>query len=529
VVVGQDCTGHAQGLRGGFKVKALFVVTELQKPVGGLHRFTIELLPAWRKAFEEGSTEFEPLVFSFKDPFAPPDDLAPCNDFRVPEGVKLFSAARGGEKCYFLESSLTPEQLAAFQKELWEDYGVRSLKHAAWNFYQQLNAFWKNLPEVFPSVRDAHDVALVDCQDWLAYPAGFLLKKRFGLPLYCRMHSCEWGRALGAPETESPQFTIEIAALQEADFFQSVSVGEARFDLYKLLSLKEALTKEKSAKRGPEWTERQKVKEAEYQAFLLLEPRAKNALAGKRCAGVPNGIILGPWKAIKREEVVEGRKAFEGILPGKEKYAFFVGRPAKIKGIYELLDAFKEVDPRFGLVIASSFTPNNFEEFMREVGERGVQDRVVVRNGWIDERLKKQLFCAADVIVLPSLYEPFGIVTLEGLAADLACENNGLAGPVVVVGDTGGMTETIESGVDGLKVPMEEDKFEIKAEFLADVLNTAFRDGDFKKRISRGGALRVQSPDYDWFNIAVTYGSLYRKCVDNYNEYRNAVGGTPGV
>ncbi|OIO27037.1 hypothetical protein COX86_01290 [Candidatus Micrarchaeota archaeon CG_4_10_14_0_2_um_filter_60_11] len=497
-------------------MKVLFVVTELQRPVGGLYRFAVELLPAWRKAFAQGRTQFEPLVFSMKDPLAPPGDLVPSADFRMPEGVALFEAVRGGEKCYFLESALSQEQLGEFQQKLWETYGVRSMKSASWVFYRQLNAFWKSLPEVYPSVREKHDVALVDCQDWLAYPAGFALKEKFGLPLYCRMHSCEWGRSLGKPDPEEPQLSIEAAALQEADFFQSVSAGEVRFDLYRLLPLKEALAREKP--RGEEWMARQAAKEKDYQDFLLTEPRGKAVLVGKRCAGVPNGIILDSWRKITAEDVAAGRAALDALLPGKEKYAFFIGRPAKIKGVYELLDAFARLDAAFGLVMSSSFTPPLFDEFMREIAARGLQDRVALRDGWIDEKLKKQIMCASDVIVLPSLYEPFGIVTLEGLAADLACEANGLGGPVVVVGDTGGMKETVENRVSGLKAPMDADRFELKSELLAGVLSEAFNDAELKRRLSRGGAERVKSPVYDWVNIAETYGGLYARCVKNCRE-----------
>ena len=126
-------------------MKVLFVVTELQKPVGGLHRFTTELLPAWRRAFEEGKTEFEPLVISLKDPLSPQGDLKQSDAFKMPEGAVLYEAKRGGETCYFIKSSLAPETRGELQKELWEDYGIKSLKQAGDQFYQNLNAFWHYL------------------------------------------------------------------------------------------------------------------------------------------------------------------------------------------------------------------------------------------------------------------------------------------------------------------------------------------------------------------------------------------------
>jgi len=57
-----------------------------------------------------------------------------------------------------------------------------------------------------------------------------------------------------------------------------------------------------------------------------------------------------------------------------------------------------------------------------------------------DEELLK-LYKCVDVAVFPSLYEPFGIVALEGMVANVP----------VVVSDTGGLGEIVEHGVDGMK------------------------------------------------------------------------------
>jgi len=52
-----------------------------------------------------------------------------------------------------------------------------------------------------------------------------------------------------------------------------------------------------------------------------------------------------------------------------------------------------------------------------------------------------KLYKCVDVAVFPSLYEPFGIVALEGMVANVP----------VVVSDTGGLGEIVEHGVDGMK------------------------------------------------------------------------------
>ena len=108
-----------------------------------------------------------------------------------------------------------------------------------------------------------------------------------------------------------------------------------------------------------------------------------------------------------------------------------------------------------------------------------------------------------------------GMVTLEALAADLACERNGLAGPVVVVGDTGGMREVIRNGVNGVKVPIEEGQFNLDVALLARILALSLRGGELRERISKGGARQVQAESFDWVNIAGEVQELYKRAVKN--------------
>ena len=60
---------------------ALFLITELEKPVGGLSRFASEFLECWRESFAQGKTEFEPLVLAMHDPALALVDLQPSKKF----------------------------------------------------------------------------------------------------------------------------------------------------------------------------------------------------------------------------------------------------------------------------------------------------------------------------------------------------------------------------------------------------------------------------------------------------------------
>lgn len=65
----------------------------------------------------------------------------------------------------------------------------------------------------------------------------------------------------------------------------------------------------------------------------------------------------------------------------------------------------------------------------------------IIFTGYLDDESLNKLYKCVDIAVFPSLYEPFGIVVLEGI----------IAGASVVVSDTGGPSEIISHGYDGMK------------------------------------------------------------------------------
>ncbi len=502
--------------------KVLFLVTELHKPVGGLYRYSIEFLENWRQLAREGKTKFEPFVLSLRGLAEPLGELKPSPFFaelcKREKKFKVFEAERGGGTVYFLEGALSGEEKNAFHGCLWEEYRINSLTASYWDYYSQLNAFWKYVPDVaeFAAARLAKDgerIAVVDAQDWLAFPAGFLVKKRLGVPLVCRFHSGEFGRSLGRPDADSAPLSVEAAALMEADFVQSVSATEAKFEIYNLLPLKMEVEKQLAASRDGKWIAQQDWKNERYQDFLLLE--AEDApLFGRSAAGFSNGIVLDEWKTISRRDIGEGKRLFGKLLPNNSKKILFIGRTETRKGIGALIEALALMkDDAVGLLLASSFNPESFEKYSKRIKELGLEGRAVIHDSWVDERKKMQLFCAADAIALPSFYEPFGIVTLEAFAADMACEKNGVVGPVVVVGDTGGMHEVVRNGVNGFKVPMEE--FDLKPALLARILDMALGDDELRREISGNGCRSVQSPSFDWREIVGRTMLVYDKAIAN--------------
>ncbi len=502
---------------------ALFLVTELERPVGGLYRFATELLLSWRAAFHEVRTEYEPLVLSLHDPAYPLNDLQPSSQFadltaQYPE-IKVYEAIRGGEKCFFIEGTMSPEAGNDFLGELYNKFRIRSETASQDHFYRMLNCFWKYAPIVAEYMHNklGYKIDVIDAQDWLAFPAGFLCRERLSKPLLCRFHSGETGRAMGNPNPDFPPLMIEAAALAFADYVQGVSVSEMKFEILNLLERKREMCAELTASLPKNWDSYQAWKDNKYEEFLLLESDSLE-LVGDVAAGIPNGIVLEPWKNVHIADIYKGREMLRNIFP-KKHYALFIGRAERRKGIYELFDAFTLLKGQdIGLVVASSLSQGEYDELHARVSQLGLGSDIVLYNGWLSDNAKRSLMCAADVIALPSLYEPFGLVTLEGLAADMACEINGIRGPVVIVGANGGMNEVIRNGINGFKAPMKS-QYELRTDHLAKIISMSINDEHLRARISKGAAERVQSPYFDWRFATLRIHECYRRASRNYHAW----------
>lgn len=121
----------------------------------------------------------------------------------------------------------------------------------------------------------------------------------------------------------------------------------------------------------------------------------------------------------------------EWVLPD-EKMIIYVGRFVREKGIHVLLNAMSAVlaqEPKAKFLIIGGGDSERFRKFVEWAGLGGR----VYFTGFMSGRNLYQMYRIADVAVFPSLYEPFGIVALEGMAA----------GVPVVASDAGGLREVV--------------------------------------------------------------------------------------
>ena len=160
-----------------------------------------------------------------------------------------------------------------------------------------------------------------------------------------------------------------------------------------------------------------------------------------------------------------------------EPLILYVGRLAPIKGLETLLDAVALLVGRGAaarLVVVGGDADerrDGHEAGLRaRIAALGIGDRVSFVGPQPQERLRTH-YVAADVTVLPSHYESFGMVALEAMAC----------GSPVVASRVGGLTTTVRDGVTGFLVP------EGDVPALAGRLETLLGDPDLRWRLGREG------------------------------------------
>ncbi len=159
----------------------------------------------------------------------------------------------------------------------------------------------------------------------------------------------------------------------------------------------------------------------------------------EKCEVIPNGIVPRAYRAsIDPGEV----KASYGIHP----YApliLFIGRLVYQKGPDLLIEAIRKVCQHRGdakVIVAGT---GDMRQFLQD----RAKDLPVNFVGYIPDSEYIRLLNAADVVVIPSRNEPFGLVLLEAWSAEKC----------VVASNVGGLSENIDAFVNGIKVGVDPD------------------------------------------------------------------------
>lgn len=217
---------------------------------------------------------------------------------------------------------------------------------------------------------------------------------------------------------------------------------------------------------------------------------------------IPPGVDLLRFCPIPREEAREAL-----CVERQEKMLLFVGRIEPLKGIETLLRAAAElklVRPMglsdLHVVIIGGTLPvpvdadSEMARMVRLTEELGLQDRVAFIGAQSQDRLPI-FYSAAEVVVMPSHYESFGMVALEAMAC----------GTPVIASEVGGLAYLVQEGVTGFRVPAAE--HELLAARIAQLVD----DRDLRQRMSRAALEYAQ--DYSWDRIAGQIKDLYEMVI----------------
>ncbi|MBI3687097.1 MAG: glycosyltransferase family 4 protein [Actinobacteria bacterium] len=195
---------------------------------------------------------------------------------------------------------------------------------------------------------------------------------------------------------------------------------------------------------------------------------------------IPNGVALGRW-AGQQDRVAEVRSRFAGSGP----LIVFAGRLVYEKGVHDLLTAMPRLrrrHPGIRLVVAG-VGPR--DEELRAQARALRLGRSVHFTGFVAEEELAGLAAAADCAVVPSIYEPFGMVALEAAAA----------GTPLVVADVGGLRELVDHGITGLRFTPSD------VAGLAAAVDALLSDEVLARRMSRAARTEV-THRYAWPRIA---------------------------
>jgi len=183
-----------------------------------------------------------------------------------------------------------------------------------------------------------------------------------------------------------------------------------------------------------------------------------------------------------------------------EELVVCIGRRDKIKGFQFLIRAapriLREI-PNLKIIIIGrkSIVPLGFEKKLEKLVRTLHLDKQVIFLGYLRHEEALEALAAADVIAVPSIYEPFGMAVLEGMAA----------GKPVVATKTGGIPEIIEHGKNGILVEPSNPKQ------LGNAIVAIMQDQNLAKKLSKNAISRAQ--DFDLNQMADKIIALYRGLV----------------
>jgi glycosyltransferase involved in cell wall biosynthesis len=299
-------------------------------------------------------------------------------------------------------------------------------------------------------------VDVIHAHDWLVATAAIGLKHVFRKPLFATMHSTETGRRNGI-----------------------------HFDYERMIHETEA------------WLTYEAWKVICCSDYMVSHVQWAFGLPQDKLIMVPNGVNFEVYSKHENEDLTHFRTKF--ALP-EEKIVLFVGRLVYEKGAQVLVNAvpkvLDKVNAKF-IIVGNGYMKDQLSGLVRGMGLA----HKVMFTGFIEDETLRRLQTCADVSVVPSLFEPFGIVALEAMAAKSP----------IVVSDTGGLSEIVEHDITGIKVYVGN------PDSLAWGITRMLTDEGHANWMRANAYNKIQER-YDWNKIAQQTKAIYNDVLTEYSR-----------
>ncbi len=293
---------------------------------------------------------------------------------------------------------------------------------------------------------DRHDFDVVHGHDWLVAVAGDHLAKRFRCPFAVTIHATEYGRHQGWVE-KHPQSHIH---------------GVER------------------------WMANRAERVITCSSYMRAHVADIYGLEEERVKVIPNGIDPGDLVPVADLEDLRLRFA-----QPDDQLVLLVGRLVYEKGFQLALEALPGLIERVGKVrflVAGSGTHE--QELRQQATVLGLDEHGTFL-GWIGDDVLHSLYRIADLTVVPSIYEPFGLVALEAMASGCPC----------LVADTGGLREVVPNEDVGLRFEARD------PQSLSAMAERLLTDEELRDRLVAEASEHVLT--FDWADVARQARGVY--------------------
>jgi glycogen(starch) synthase len=302
--------------------------------------------------------------------------------------------------------------------------------------------------------KEGYKFDVVCVHDWLSSMAGIIGKNETNIPVVFHVHSTEWGRSGGQGSEVVSHF--ESATAQIADRVITVS-------------------------------------------HAMREDLVRHGWSERKISVVWNGVDPERYNPNKcsSEDIKKVRDKYD--IKEDERMLFFLGRLTWVKGVRNLIQAMplilKEY-PKTRLVILGKGEEQ--KDIVETASRLGIKDKVVCTFEFIPEEERILYYAASDICVFPSVYEPFGIVSLEAMAMEK---------PIVVGahGVVGFREQVIPSGPD-------QNGVHVNGENPSDIawgVKEVLKDTERAKKWGENGRKRVLQY-FTWEKVAKQTLEIYQ-------------------